>query len=268
MRRRELNVVRKKKFDVRVCILYPSTYRASLSSLGLQVLYYALNELDRVYAERAVNEGEVVRSIETGTELGKFDAILVTATYELDYPKIYGIFARSGIHPRREMRRQSDPLIIIGGPSPTADPRPLYHVADVVFRGEGERLVEVLVDALLSSRDKRERLEALSVARGAWVPELKEEAEIEVVEDLGEAFHPIEQIQCLDEEPIWGRAFMLEPSRGCHRSCWFCLEGSITKPRRERPFEKLLELIEVGPRVNRVGKVAIYALSLFASHRG
>ena len=267
-RYREINAVYKRRYKIRIALLYPSTYQASLTSLGYQILYYMLNEIPGVFAERVVNDLYPPRSIETGAQLRNFDAILASAAFELDYPAIYTMLASSGINPRREKRGKEDPLVIIGGPSPTANPQPLYHMADAVFRGEGEKLVKPLVEALAASSSKENALEALTGIRGMWIPELKEEAEIEIVEDLERSFHPIRQIQSLDTEPVWGRSLLLEPSRGCDKKCFFCLEGAISKPRRERSFDTVKRILNEGIEVNRVSKVAVYALRPFGSPQG
>jgi len=168
----------------------------------------------------------------------------------------------------RKERKGEDPVIIFGGPAPTANPEPLHAIADAVLRGEGEALVEPLVDALNSSRSKRELIDNVASSPYAWVPDVKEEAAIARVWDLDSAFHPVEQIQSLDAEPVWGRAYLFEPSRGCGKSCFFCLEGVIFGPRRERSLEKCIEYIERGVEANSVRKVAMYALRFFGSEQG
>ncbi len=267
-RYRELNAVYKRRYTYHVAILNPTVYRASLSSLGLQIMYYMLNKYPEVYAERVVVDcrNDVLRSIETGTPISKFDLILATAYYELDYPAIARILIESGLGVSRLSREKT---VIVGGPSPTANPEPLYCLADAVFRGEAEVFIDKLVDSLPSlSLGKRAFLEELSSHDGVWIPELKEQAEVSIVKELDKAYHPIAQIQSLDEEPIMGRALLVEPSRGCNRGCKFCMEASITRPRRERSFSMLKKIIREGLNVNNVSKVVFYSLSFFDSKLG
>ena len=266
---REKNIVRKRRYAFRIALLYPSTYQASLSSLGFQTLYYYLNSYKEVYAERVIDFGqEIPISIETGTSLKKFDVILATSTYELDYPTIAFILNKAGINPLRKKRRIEDPTIIVGGPSPTASPEPLSDIADAVFRGKGEALVPSLIASLHSSQTKKELIDALASVKGIWIPETNETKKISIIEDLDKAFHPIAQIQSENVEPIWGKALLVEPSRGCNRGCSFCMEASITKPRRERRIETIEKIIDDGTFVNEVNKVAFYTLSFFDSLQG
>ncbi|MEM3163081.1 MAG: radical SAM protein, partial [Desulfurococcaceae archaeon] len=70
---REVNVVLKKlrKGMVRIAILYPSTYSASLSSLAIHSIYYIANSYPEVYAERFTLDNS--RSLETLSPLKDFD---------------------------------------------------------------------------------------------------------------------------------------------------------------------------------------------------
>ena len=41
------------KGAVRVCLVYPNTYKAGMSSLGFQTLYALINDVDQISCERA-----------------------------------------------------------------------------------------------------------------------------------------------------------------------------------------------------------------------
>jgi hypothetical protein len=88
MKYREKNSVYKRRYSYHIGILFPSTYQASLSSLGLQIMYYSLNSYREVFAERIVFDTLPPKSIETSSTLDKFDVILAMTSYELDYPAI------------------------------------------------------------------------------------------------------------------------------------------------------------------------------------
>lgn len=265
----ELNTVVKRRYRVSVALLYPSTYQASLSSLALQLVYFYLNGNREIYAERVVlNVKEGLFSIETGRPLSRFDYVLVFSTYELDYPTAIGMLRRAGVSPLREARKEEDPVVVWGGPSPTANPWPLYHFADAVLRGEAEAFLDALASAMLEAENKRQFREMLGGLGNAWIPGENEQALIARVPNLDEAFFPIRQIQSLTIEPFLGRAFIVEPSRGCARGCRFCMEASVLGPRRERSFDKLARIIDEGVKVNSVDKVSFYSLSFFDSSLG
>jgi len=62
-------IVKKCRGCLRVALLYPGPYEAAVASLGYQLLYYLLNSLDWVVAERFVLPRErgkgPLRSLET-----------------------------------------------------------------------------------------------------------------------------------------------------------------------------------------------------------
>jgi radical SAM superfamily enzyme YgiQ (UPF0313 family) len=267
MRIRELNVVRKKKYNVSIALLFPSTYQASLSSLALQILYFYLNQHEELFAERIVSDiNDGTRSIETGKSLAKFDYVLVLSSYELDYPVAINMMQKAGISPMRENRDK--PIVIWGGSSPTANPWALHRFADAVLRGEAEVFLDSLIEHMLSATEKKQFLNSLSSVDEAWISGIKEEGIIGRVSNLDDAFFPLRQIQSLDIEPFLGRAFILEPSRGCARGCRFCMESAVLGARRERSLSKLISYIDEGVEVNNVSKVAFYTLSFFDSPTG
>jgi radical SAM superfamily enzyme YgiQ (UPF0313 family) len=264
---KERNYVLKRRFQHRIALLFPSTYDASLSSLGYQIIYYYLNSFSDVFAERVISgEGEPV-SIETNTPLGRFDLILATAHYELDYEEIVSSLLKAGIEPFAEKRDW--PPLILGGPVITANPSPMAKIADAFFLGEFEASGDSFVNSLshLNRGEKEEFLESFSDVRGALTL-FKRKTEIARVSDLDSAFFPIAQLQNEDVEPVWGRSFMLETARGCGRGCLFCLEAAVSGPRRERSINKMKEMIEEGLEENGVSKVTFFSLSFFDSYAG
>lgn len=269
---REYNVIKKhgRPSDLHTAVVYPSTYVAAISSLATHILYFMLNRMDSVIAERIflkypMGSGlESYRSIEFRRKMKDFNILFFSVHYELDYVNIVDMLVNSKIPLYAKDRRKEHPIIIIGGPTVTANPEPLAEIADVLVIGEVENILSKLVDIYFSSRNKSEFLDAVASVRGIYVPfHGKYRVFKNYVENLNEAFYPIAQIQAENIEPAYGRGVIVETTRGCKWYCQFCMEGFISKPKRDRSFMKIKKIIEKGLEVNNVNKVIFYALSFF-----
>jgi hypothetical protein len=73
-------------FELKVAIIYPGPYRVAVSSLGHQILYFLVNSMDGVMAERFVSD--LNGSVESGRSLDEFDIALATLHFEGQYPEL------------------------------------------------------------------------------------------------------------------------------------------------------------------------------------
>ncbi len=269
----EYGVIRKKLKPgmLRIAIAYPSLYRVAVASLSFHILYYLLNSYEHVYAERFVlqklrGEEPLPRSIETGTPLSKFHVILFTVHYENDYVNIVRMLMASKINPFREKRDHNDPLIVIGGPTVTANPEPLADIADVLAIGESEKIIPRLLDAL-QLESKNQILDFLGNP-GFYIPSRgKEEVHKVFVKNLDEAYHPIIQFKSPEVDHAFGHAYMIEVDRGCYWSCAFCMGSHIYRPYRIRSTERIIKYMMKGIELNKSHKVVFIATSFF-NHPG
>jgi len=271
----ELNVIKKdwRRVDVKVALCYPNVYRAGMTGLTVKLLYALLNAREDVLCERffvpTLREGW--RSLESNQPLNKFDIVAFTLQYEEDYPNVLRMLIESGIPPRRENRREDDPLIIAGGPCATGNPEPLADYIDLFVIGEAEPVMDNLLDAIKISKKPRKRIEELAGLKGVYLPDISDTAERVWVRNLDEALHPLaQQIPLVEDKspymPIFGRVFTVEVVRGCNRSCRFCLIGHIWRPKRERSLEKIISIIDEGTKYTPINKISLIGASLFAYH--
>ncbi len=258
---KELNVIKKhfRRGMIRVALVYPNVYEVMSSSLFINLAYYLLNSYDHILVERfflknSFGEEPFPRSIESGTPLSDFDIILFSVHYEPDYVNIVRILQAANIEPLRNKRKGK--MIIAGGPPLIANPEPLAEIADIIVIGELESTYEKLIEF-----DK----DSLKGSDGFYVTERgkNEFVKRSWVENLDNTFYPVRQIIPLDVEPVYGKSFLLETSRGCSRACRFCMEGHIFLPKRDRSLSSIKGIVSTGLRVNNVNKVTILSLSYF-----
>ena len=97
----ETNSVRKRFTEgrVSVALAYPDVYEVGMSYLGLRILYHLLNERDDVVCERVfapwadmekelVLNGRKLFSLESKTDLDRFDIVGFSLSYELTFTNV------------------------------------------------------------------------------------------------------------------------------------------------------------------------------------
>jgi len=261
----EHGVVRRRcRGCLRVGVLFPGPYGGMVASLAVHILYYLLNSLDGVVAERfCVGRGcPRGRSLESGAPLRGFDVIFASVGYEGQLGLLVRGLVEGGVEPRRVVRgRVGGPLVVVGGVGVMGNPLPVSVVADAVGVGEVEVVVPGLVECLVGGGG-RGCLEGLA-GRGLFVPGFGVARRV-WVGCLDDAFHPVLEFRVPGSGEPWGEAFLVEVSRGCCGMCSFCMESRLMFPLRHRSFGVLRRLIVEGVRVNGVGRVAFYSLNLLS----
>ena len=239
----EKNVFKKniKNIDVHLGLAYPNIYRTAMSSLGYNILYNQLNEREDTWCERIIFPS--VNSIESNTPSKYFDIISFTIQFEEDYFNVLNMLKSAEIPLRREERTSEDPLIIAGGPCATANPQPLADYIDLFVIGEGELVIDMILDRYLQTKDNG--LEKFLDIPSVYIPEFNNKAKINLV-DMDDAYHitqpVISQSDDDDYQTIFNNSIMLNVSRGCTRGCRFCMSSYLYRPMRQTDYKKLIDI--------------------------
>lgn len=258
-------------------LLYPNSYFAGMSSLGVQTIYSLLNAEEDVVCERVfVDAARQLKttglvSVESQHELWEFALIALSLTFELDYWNALAALDAAGIPLYSAERDERHPLVIAGGPAVTANPETMAPFVDAFAIGEAEqslpKMMKVLRENLESDRDQV--LARMAEIPGVYVPGLysvqyhqdgrvasirptspvaKYPVERQWAPDL-DAFETCSSV--LTEETEFGEMYLVEVARGCSRHCRFCLAGYCYLPKRERSVSKVLAIAEGGLRFRR-----------------
>ena len=256
----EYNTVSKnpRKVLSRFALCYPNVYRVAMSSLGYQILYDFLNAREDVYCERVIYPQP--KSIETRSELRDFDIVSFTLQFEEDYFNMINMLKRSNIPLESKDRKRGDPLVIAGGPCAASNPLPISKYVDLFILGDGELILDKVIDAKMDTNDPREDIYDFLDIPGVYKPGHK--AKLQQVKTMKDAWRPIYQIVTKTDnpkfEPAFGSdAFLMEVSRGCTRGCRFCMSGSMYRPRREVPLNILMDTAIKTRQVTGLNKVAL-----------
>ena len=222
-----------KQAELPFALCYPSPYTVGMSSLGFQTIYRRLNGLQGVAAERAFLPddsraarvgADPLRTYESGRPVGDFPVVAFSLAYELELAGLVDCLDLAGIPllaEERLARAERFPLIVIGGPLTFSNPVPAAPYADVLLLGEAEETIIELCEAIRSSTSRGALLQQLASRPGFYVPPVHGERPPPVAaadDTLLPAFS-----QILTPHTELANMFLIEPERGCHRGCTYCV---------------------------------------------
>ena len=222
-----------KQAELPFALCYPSPYAVGMSSLGFQTIYRGLNALPGVAAERAFlpddaraarESGEPLRTYESMRPVGDFPVVAFSLAYELELGGLADCLDMAGIPlfaDERAARPERHPLVVIGGPLTFSNPVPAAPYADVLLLGEAEETIVELVDAIRSSSSRAALLETLAARPGFYVPPVHGERPPAVAAADDTLLPAHSQIRTPHTE--LSDMFLIEPERGCHRGCTYCV---------------------------------------------
>jgi len=111
--------------------------------------------------------------------------------------------------------------VVIGGPLTFSNPLPAGPFADVMILGEADDLIATLADAIRAEPDRGTLLAHLARVPGFYVPSLHGERLPAIAAAADEGLPAYSQIRTAETE--LSDMFLIEPERGCHRGCTYCV---------------------------------------------
>ncbi len=283
-----------KSVDIRFAFCFPDTYEVGMSHLGMKILYHLLNERSDCYCERVfapwtdmeqkMRENNIpLYALETKDPIKAFDFVGFTLQYEMSYTNILNMLDLAGIPLASAARTNGDPFVCAGGPC-AYNPEPLADVVDFFMMGEGEEIINEVMDAYSkwkgTGKTRQAFLEEIVKIQGIYVPvfydvtynedgtikaftPLKENypAKIRkrIINDLDKSYFP-EKIIVPYTDIVHDR-IMLEVFRGCIRGCRFCQAGFVYRPVREKSPERLIELAKKLEESSGYEEISLTSLS-------
>ncbi len=280
----EWNAVKKEwtADKVKFLLAFPDVYEIGMSHLGIKIIYGILNDRQDALCERAFapwpDFEKVLRdnniplfSLESRKPLKDFDIVGFSLAYELSYTNVINMLDQGGIPIKSSDRRDSDPIVIAGGPC-CYNPEPMADFVDAFVIGDGEEIIGEIIDKYKSARHKAEPsqrgqdarnniLRELAKIEGVYVPslykveynddktiksfsssggEFPEKIRKRSVRDLDKAYYPVKQI-VPNIEVVHDR-ITIEIMRGCKHACSFCAASATYRPCRERSKSNILDL--------------------------
>jgi len=266
----------KQEIDIRFAMCFPDIYDIGMSNLGIKILYDILNKrrdtwCERVFApwkdfEDLMKKKKVkLYGLESKDSIDTFDFIGFTLQYEMSYTNILNMLDLSNVPLYSKDRQIRFPFVIAGGPC-TANPYPLAPFIDIFVIGDGEEVVNILMDKYAEWKKnklpKRNYLESIKDIQGIFIPSIHTKDDTInkiVVQDLNNVAFPLKPI--VPSTEITQDRISLEVFRGCSRGCRFCQAGYIYRPVREKSVDKLLEIASCNIQSTGHNEISLFSLS-------
>lgn len=243
-----------KNYDFNMWFVFPGPEAFAMSSLGYLWLYRAIDMMDDVNIERVYSDTQ-----KTSIMTKDLDLIAFSFTFDMDFLQIFSILQKNKLGFKSADRKESDPLIFVGGPVITSNPEPYKNIFDFMIIGDGEDLNLDAVRLCVENKalSKAEKLSLLSKMDGIYVPSINKKVK-KVTKNLSECIYtPI-----IGENAFFKNTFILEVERGCANRCGFCLASYLNMPIRFVDYEKIIETIDFG--LKHTNKIALLGAQITA----
>jgi len=243
--RAETGTIVKSGAPLRVCLIFPNTYNVAMSNLGFQTIYRELNSRPDTWCERGFLDPALgFESFESQTPFREFDVLAFSVSFELDLLGLATVLVESGLPLLAAERNGFHPLVVLGGVCATSNPEPVADFVDVVVIGEGENAVHDLADETLrhGTQNRDVLFRDLAAVPGFYVPsfepavpdgngtaqssETKRQRREGARRSREDAVAPAFS-QIVTPNAEFANTFLVEVSRGCARSCRFCLARKL-----------------------------------------
>ena len=290
----ELNQVVKdwESIPTKVALVFPDIYDLGMSNLGLAILYDLINQREDTLAERVylpwLDMEEAMRiaglplySLETKHPLTDFDIVGFSLPYETLYTNTLNALDMGNVPVFSNQRTPNDPLVIAGGHA-VYNPEPMYQFIDAFVIGEGEDVIQEVIDTYKEwktrSESRDELLLELAQIWGVYVPKLysanyNDDGVFRSIEPQGESVPSSVTKRIVPKLPPPLTRFIvpyldtvhnripIEIMRGCTRGCRFCHAGMVTRPVRERPKEEVMKAIDEALKYTGIDEIGLLSLS-------
>ena len=290
----EHNQVKKDWTSVKthVALIFPDIYDLGQPNLGLAILYDILNKRHDVTAERSFapwvdmeaklrESKQKLFSLESKRPLADFDILGFTLPYESIYTNVLNVMDLAGLQLLSADRNESHPLVIAGGQA-TYNPEPMAAFIDAFVIGEGEEVIQEIVDCHQAWKavgiSRTDLLEKLAGIPGVYVPSLfsveyHEDGTIksiksnnlhapkQVIKRIVAKLPPAPTKPIVPNIEIVHDRIAIEIMRGCTRGCRFCHAGVVNRPVRERSVADVLDTMEASLKATGYEEVSLLSLS-------
>ena len=234
-------------------LLYPNTYGVGMANLGYHYIYAALKSRG-VGVERIFVDTEC-KSLEEGRFLSEFPIVTASVSYEPDYVALLKMLHNGKVLLHWHRRALiNGPVVGVGGAVSYINPLLFSSMADFVCLGDGEVVIDHLVDSLrdyMIHQDRARLWDELSTSPYIYVPPLHNELIISDKDGIDRKRGRLEDLSASLGHSLWitsdaafGRTLLLELQRGCFRNCPYCVVPNNFGKARTRSIDDLIFFLD------------------------
>jgi radical SAM superfamily enzyme YgiQ (UPF0313 family) len=245
-----------------VALVYPSPYHIGMSSLGYQTIYRVINASEGRTAHRAFLPDDLeawrqsrvpLVTYEKLRPVSDYPVVALSVAYEAELAGLIQTLELAGIPSLAQDRGEQHPFVLAGGPLTFSNPLPLAPFVDAVLMGEADQSIHTVLGVIFGSDSKDSALRALSGHPHVFVPSRHGDL-LPPIDKADDATLPAFS-QIITPNTELRSMFLIEPERGCHRGCTYCvMRRSTNDGMRIVRKERILSLIpDEAKRVGLVG---------------
>ncbi len=251
----------KKASGVSVAVVYPGFKAEGMSSLAVHALVRLIGAHPGAVCEPIFAlEKEPCRLNRTKRRSisSSFDLLAFSVSFEEQWFWIPKILEGFGIPVHRQDRRESYPVVMVGGLAARLNPNPVWPFIDLVVPGEAEVVLHEILDVIEQGRgvERRDLLRQLGEIRGVTYTG-GSSSKLEAVFDDGQT--PVSQVM-FDSESTFRNMFLIETGRGCPMGCRFCAVSFSRRPAVFFGLDKIMDAAREG--IERKMKIGLVGASL------
>lgn len=259
-----------KKGDLKCAMCFPDLYEIGMSNNAIRILFDLYNKEEGVYADRVFSVApdfeQVLRdknitlfTIQENFPINELDYIGITLSSELAATNILQIIDLGHMDIHSSNRKETDPVIILGGPACT-NPIPFGDFVDFVHIGEGEADTKQIIEVLKKYKTRTERIENLKKIDFLWYKGkekvTKRAVDISFSSDKSKLEHFVVPSFAVAQDHG-----TVEIMRGCPNGCRFCHAGQFYKPFRQRTIDHVYDLVKQNVKEFGYREITLSSLS-------
>lgn len=240
--------------DIKCAVCFPDLYEIGMANNAIRILYDIINRIDnaicdRIFAvapdfEAMLRERKIpLFTLQEHFPLNQLDFLGISIGCELSATNILQVLDLGGIALHTDQRKETDPIVIAGGPAIT-NPLPFSPFFDFVHIGEAEADHAEIVKIIGQYKTRSQRIQALKQIPFLWYPE-KDLTRRAVDLTFGTAnenarlsHFAVSSFQTAQDHGT------VEIMRGCPNGCRFCHAGQFYKPFRQRSLSTVFSLVD------------------------